>query len=115
MVDLKNAIEILNEVIIVPIAIITFLILMYIVVYLNKKDPDVIRSRIFLRYEEFKRAFFLLAAFAFVLILHVSLIYIPHFYSLEESPLIEDFQKFFGLTLAVITITFVFYLYKSIK
>jgi hypothetical protein len=71
MIVVKNVLEVINEIVVLPIAIITFFLLMYIVIYLWKKDPDVIRSRVFLKYREFKKAFLLLAGFAFVLILHV--------------------------------------------
>lgn len=115
MLDVKNALEIINEVVIIPAAIIIFSLLMYIVFYLRNKDPDIIRSKIFLRYEEFKKAFMLFALFAFVLILHVSLIYIPHLFLSIEYSLIEDVQRFFGLTLTLIMITFVSYIYRSMK
>ncbi len=115
MLDIKNFLEIINGIVVIPIAIITFFLLIYLVVYLRNKDPDVIRSKIFLNYNKFKKAFFLLAAFAFILVMHVSLIYLPQFFSLEEIPLIYDLQHFFGLTLALITIAFAFYLYRSLK
>ena len=113
--DVKNALEVINEVVVLPVAIITFFLLIYIVIYLWKKDPDVIRSKIFLKYREFKQAFLLLAVFAFVLVIHVSLIYIPPFYELGNNPLIEDLQRFFGFALAIILINFVAYLYRSMK
>lgn len=115
MFDIKNALEIINEAVVIPAAIITFSLLIYIVYYLWNKDPDIIRSKIFLKYGEFKRAFLLLALFAFVLILHVSLIYIPRFFLFDDYPLIEDVQKFFGLALTLILITFVFHIYRSMK
>lgn len=115
MLDVKNALEIINEVVVIPVAIITFSLLLYIVYYLWNKDPDLIRSKIFLKYDEFKKAFLLFALFAFVLILHVSLIYLPNLFSFEDSPLIEDVQKFFGLALTLILMTFVFYIYRSMK
>jgi len=113
MMDIKNVLEVIIETVVLPITIITFFLLVYIVVYLWKKDPDIIRSRIFLKYREFKKAFLLLAVFAFVLILHVSLIYIPHLL-LMDSKLIEDVQRIFGLVLALIMITFVYLLFESI-
>ncbi len=115
MVYLKNALEMIDEVVVIPLAIITFFLLIYIVVYLYKKDPDVIRSRIFLKYDEFKKAFLLLAVFAFILILHVSLIYFPHLYSFEDYPLIGDIQRFFGLILVLVMITFVYIIFKNIQ
>ncbi|MCZ7406315.1 MAG: hypothetical protein O8C67_15500 [Candidatus Methanoperedens sp.] len=115
MIYLKNALEMIDEVVVIPLAIITFFLLIYIVVYLYKKDPDVIRSRIFLKYDELKKAFLLLAVFAFILVLHVSMIYVPHFYSFEDSPLIEDIQRFFGLILVLVMITFVYKLFSCIR
>ena len=115
MIYLKNALEVINEVVVIPLAIITFFLLIYIVIYLNKKDPDVIRSRIFLKYNELKKAFLLLAVFAFILILHVSLIYVPHFYSFEDNPLIEYIQRFFGFVLIMVMITFVYKIFRSIR
>jgi hypothetical protein len=115
MLDVKNALEVINEVVVIPAAIIIFFLLMYIVFYLRNKDPDIIRSKIFLKYEEFKKAFMLFALFAFVLVMHVSLIYIPHFFLFNDNPLIDDIQRFFGLTLTLIMITFVSYIYRSMK
>lgn len=115
MIYLKNALEMIDEIVVIPLSIITFFLLIYIVIYLNKKDPDVIRSRIFLKYDEFKKAFLLLAVFAFILVLHVSLIYVPYFYSFEDSPLIEYIQRFFGLILILVMITFVYIIFKSMR
>lgn len=114
MIEIKNVLEVINEVLVLPIAIITFFLLIYIVVYLCKKDPDVIRSRIFLKYNEIKKAFILFAAFAFILILHVSLIYIPHIFSLDYS-FIKDLQRIFGLILILIMITFVYIIFGTIR
>ncbi|MBU4076911.1 MAG: hypothetical protein KKD46_04170 [Euryarchaeota archaeon] len=93
MMDIKNVLEILNELVVLPIIIITFLLLIYAVFYLSKRDSDVVRSRIFLKYAEFKKAFILLAAFAFVLVLHVALIYIPHLYYIEYYSIISEKHK----------------------
>jgi len=114
MIEIKNVLEVINEVLVLPIAIITFFLLIYIVVYLYKKDPDVIRSRIFLKYDEIKKAFILFALFAFILILHVSLIYIPHVFSLDYS-FIKDLQRIFGLVLILIMITFVYIIFVTIR
>ena len=116
MVDVKNVLEVINEIMVLPITIITFFLLIYIAVYLWKKDPDVIRSRIFLKYDEIKKAFILFVAFAFILILHVSLIYIPHFLSLgSSSSFIYDLQKVFGLLLVLVLISFVYFIFKSVR
>jgi hypothetical protein len=114
MIILQNVLEVINEVIVLPVAVITFFLLIYIVAYLWKKDPDVIRSKIFLKYHEFKKAFLLLAVFAFVLMLHVSLIYIPHWFSFD-SPLIKDVQRVFGLILVLIMITFAYLIIRSMR
>lgn len=113
--DLKNVLEVINEIIVLPVAIITFFLLVYIVAYLWKKDPDVIRSKIFLKYLEFKKSFLLLAVFAFVLMLHVSLIYIPDWLSFKDNPLIENIQRIFGLILVLIMIAFVHLIFRSIR
>lgn len=114
MIDIKNALEVINELLVLPISIITFVVLIYITIYLWKKDPDVIRSRIFLKYCEIKKAFILLAAFALVLIFHVALIYIPHFLSLNYIILIDDLQRILGLVLILILMAFVYFIYRSI-
>jgi len=114
MIDIKNVLEVINELFVLPIAIITFVVLMYIVLYLWKKDQDIIRSRIFLKYCEIKKAFILLAAFAFVLILHVGLIYIPHLFSSNSLSFIDDLQRILGLVLILILITFVYIIYGSL-
>lgn len=115
MIDVKNVLEVINEVLVLPIAIITFFLLTYIVLYLWKKDPDVIRSRIFLKYNEIKKAFILFLIFAFILILHVSFIYIPHILSLGSSSFIYDLQRILGLLLILIMITFVYVIFRSIR
>jgi len=114
MMDIKNVLEVINELLVLPIAIITFVVLMYITIYLWKKDEDIIRSRIFLKYGEIKKAFILLAAFAFVLILHVALIYIPHFFASNILFFIDDLQRILGLVLILILIMFVYFIYRSI-
>ncbi len=114
MIVLKNVLEFINELLVIPIAIITMVLLMYIAVYLWKKDPDVIRSRIFLKYREFKKAFVLLALFAFGLVLHVSLIYFPRFF-LFYSPLITDLQRIFGLVLVLIMLNFAYVIFRTIS
>ncbi len=114
MIDIKNVLEATNEIIILPITIITFIILICISIYLRRKDPDVIRSRIFLKFGEIKKAFILLVAFALILILHVSLIYLPRFFSFYD-PLFDDMQQIFGLVLILILSSFVLLIYKGVK
>ncbi len=113
--DLKNVLDAVNEIIVLPLSILSFFLLMYIVVYLWKKDPDVIRSRIFLKYGQFKKAFLLLAAFAFVLIFHVLLIYTRDHFPYEYYPLIADIQRILGLVLVMIMVSFAYYIFRSIS
>ncbi len=115
MIDLKNVLHVVNEIIVLPTVIVAFLLLMYIVVFLNKKDPDVVRAKIFLNYNRFKKAFLLLAVLAFILIFHVALIYFQRFFLIEDYFLVKDLQLFFGLTLAIVMISFVSLLYKCMK
>ncbi len=114
MTDLKNVLEVVNEIAVLPIAIITFFLLISMFIYLRKKDPDLLRSRIFLKYGQFKRAFILLALFAFLMILHVSFIYIPHYFSYDDS-LLGLAQEFFGFGMVLTLIAFVGTIYISLK
>ncbi len=111
---LQNVLEVVNEIVVLPVVVVTFFLLIYIVAFIWKKDPDIVRSRIFLKYLEFKKAFLLLAVFAFVLMLHVSLIYIPHWFSFD-SPLIDSAQRAFGLILVLILITFTYLIIRNIR
>jgi len=113
-----ETIEIINEILVIPIVLLTFILLIYTVLNLWKKDPDIIRSKLFLNYFEFKKAFLLFSIFALVLVLHVSLIYSPHllYYILNcSSSMAYGLQKFLGLILVLIMTSFVYYLNKSIK
>ncbi len=115
MIDFKNVLEVVDELVVLPIILLTFILLIYAVYYLSTRDADVVRSRIFLKYREFKKAFILLAVFAFVLLVHVALIYFPHFFYFEDYALIAYIQRFCGFLLSVIMITFTYVLIKSIK
>jgi hypothetical protein len=115
MIDIKNALHLIDDMVVLPVVTIAFLLLTYVVIYLNRKDPDVVRARIFLNYNKFKNAFILLAALAFVLVFHVAFIYIPSLFLIEDSFLMKDLQFFFGLMMAIIPISFVFLFYRSLK
>ncbi len=115
MTDLNYFLEVTNEIVVLPVAIITFFLLMYIVIYLRKKNQDILRSRIFLKYRQFNKAFVLLAVFALLLLFHVSLIYIPNVVSKENVQIIESLQHFFGLFMILMLITFVGVVYRSIR
>lgn len=115
MIGIQNVLHVVNEVVILPIVIIAFILLIYIVVYLNRKDPDVVRAKIFLNYDKFRKGFLLLSLLGLLLVFHVSLIYLPHYFLLDDYFLVKDMQLFFGLTMAVVMISFVYYLYRSIR
>ncbi len=115
MIDIKNALHLADEIVVLSVVLIAFLLLMYIVIYLYKKDPDIVRAKIFLNYNKFKNTFILLAALAFVLVFHVGLIYVKSLFLIENYFLIKDLQLFFGLIMAFILISFVFFLYRSLK
>ena len=110
--------EFVNDYLILPIVLITFLLLSYIEYYLIKQNPDVIKARIFLRYNTFKKAFLLLILFSIVLLLHTALIYYPHmFYFIFQctNSFIHEVQRILGLFLVLILIYFVVLIYKTIR
>jgi len=116
--DLKIILGILDKIMMLPLAIMTFLILIYMGFYLRTKNPDIIRSRIFLKYHEIRKAILLLIAFAFVLILHMTLIFYPdvsNYISNGSSSFIYNLQRGLGLILIFILITFVILIYRNIK
>ncbi len=110
---IENALIAINEMVILPILIITLILLIYIVGYLNKKDPDLIKARIFLKYDEFKKAFLMLLLFAFLLIFHVLFIYYPLLvYSYSFA---HQLQLFFGLALSITIVIFAYSIYRITK
>ncbi len=115
MIGIQNVLHIVNEVVVLPIVIIAFILLIYIVVYLNTKDPDVVRAKIFINYDKFRKGFLMLSLLGLLLIFHVALIYLPKYFLFENNPMIDDLQLFFGLAMAVVLISFVSYLFRSIK
>ncbi len=118
MIDALNTFEFVNDIAILPLVIITFIILIYIAIDLSRKNPDVIRSKIFLNYIGFRKAFLWFSIFAFVLLFHVGLIYIPHmfYFILNCSPsYVYNLQQFLGLILSLIMLAFVYTIYRNIK
>jgi hypothetical protein len=82
------------------------------------KNPDVLRSRIFLKYYEIRKALILSIAFAFVLLLHMTLILYPGVsYSISDgsSSFIPDLQRLLGLVLIIILLTFAILIYRIMK
>lgn len=100
---------------VIPIVILTFVLLMYVVIYLFERDPDTIRSRIFLNYHVFKKAFMMLAIFAFVLIFHVSMIFKKSDAWVLFGMTIYELQIVFGMILAIIICFVSYFIYKAIK
>jgi len=115
MIGIKNVLQVVNEFVVMTIVIIAFILMIYIAMYLNKKDPDVVRAKIFLNYDKFRKGFLLLSLLGLLLVFHVSLIYLPRYFLLDDYFLVKDLQLFFGLTMAVVMISFVYYLYRSIR
>jgi len=116
--DIGIILGIIYKILALPLAIITFFILIYIGFYMRNKNPDIIRSRIFLKYHEIRKAILLLIAFAFVLILHMTLIFYPdvsNYISDGSSSFNSNLQRVLGLVLSLILITFVILIYRSIK
>ena len=115
---LEIAFEFINTNLVLPIVLITFFLLLYIEYNFIKKDPDVVKAKIFLRYNTLKKAFLLLAFFSFVLLLHVVFIYHPHifYFILECTPsFIYEVQRILGLLLVLILVYFVVLIYKIIR
>lgn len=115
---LEAVLEFINTNLVLPITIITFVLLVYIARYLTHEDPNIIKAKIFLKYDKFKNAFVLLAVFGFALIFHVLLIYNPHiFYFILHctSSFIYQMQRVLGLALVLILMAFVSLIFKSIK
>lgn len=110
--------EFINDNLVLPIVLITFLLLSYIEYNLIKKDPDVIKARIFLRYGMFKKAFLLMALFSLILLFHVIFVSHPHIFDfiIQFTPsFIHELQRILGLILVIILIYFVVLIYKIVK
>jgi hypothetical protein len=113
--DLKNGLEAINEIIILPVAVISFILLIKVAMFLRTKDPDVVRAKIFLKFRIFRKALVFTAFFSFVLVIHISLIYVRRFYNSIFGLPVADIQRFFGLVLVFTLISFVYFIYRSIK
>ena len=115
---IENIFEFINDNLVLPIVLITFLLLSYIEYSFLKKSPDVVKARIFLRYDTFKKAFLLLVFFSFGLLLHVVLVSHPHVldFMIQYSPsFIYEFQRILGLFLVLILVSFVGLIYRIIR
>lgn len=78
-----------------------------------------IKSKIFLNFEQFISAFTILAVAAFVLIFHVILIYQYKFFDLSSSLhlqiFISKFQQLLGLVLTILLLLFAYRIFKIVK
>lgn len=114
-----DAVEFINQYILIPLTIITFVLLVYFVLYIRRNDPDLIKSKIFLNFEQFISAFTILAVAAFVLIFHVILIYQYKFFDLSSSLhlqiFISKFQQLLGLVLTILLLLFAYRIFKIVK
>ena len=114
-----DTIEFINNYVIIPLTIVTFAILVYFVIYIRNNDPDVIKSKLFLRFDEFKNAFTILAFAAFILIFHVLLIYLHNFIDMSQMlnlmVLIPNMQQLLGLVLTILLLLFAVRIFRVIK
>ncbi|MCL7412252.1 MAG: hypothetical protein M8353_01360 [ANME-2 cluster archaeon] len=114
-----DIIEFINHYIIIPLTILTFAMLVYFVIFIRRNDPDIIKSNLFLRFDEFKSAFRILAVAAFVLIFHVLLIYLHYFIDmsllLEWLNILSNLQQLLGLLLTFLLLFFAIKLMKVVK
>lgn len=112
-------VEFINHYIIIPLTILSFAMLVYFVIFIRTNDPDIIKSKLFLRFDEFRNAFTILAVAAFVLIFHVLLIYLHYFIDitpmLEMLVILSKLQQLLGLVLTVLLLFFAFRLIKVVK
>ena len=112
-----DSVQFINQYIILPLTLVTFILLIYFVYFLGKSDPDLIKSKIFLRFEYFKQAFIILAIAAFALVFHVILIYLHDFITIlgRQSLYISGIQQLLGLVLTILLLLFVYKLFKTVK
>ncbi|MCL7475360.1 MAG: hypothetical protein SCH39_12735 [Methanosarcinales archaeon] len=114
-----DTVEFINHYAIIPLTILTFSMLMYFVIYIRMNDPDIIKSKLFLRFDEFKNAFTILAFAAFVLIFHVLFIYLHNIIDmssmLELLVILSKIQQLLGLILTILLLFFASRLFKVVK
>ncbi|MDF1531135.1 MAG: hypothetical protein P1P72_02260 [ANME-2 cluster archaeon] len=114
-----DTVKFINHYAIIPLTILTFSMLMYFVIYIRMNDPDIIKSKLFLRFDEFKNAFTILAFAAFVLIFHVLFIYLHNIIDmssmLELLVIISKIQQLLGLILTILLLFFASRLFKVVK
>ncbi|MBW6517601.1 MAG: hypothetical protein K0A89_03765 [ANME-2 cluster archaeon] len=114
-----DTVEFINHYAIIPLTILTFSMLMYFVIYIRMNDPDIIKSKLFLRSDEFKNAFTILAFAAFVLIFHVLFIYLHNLIDMSSMldllVILSKIQQLLGLILTILLLFFASRLFKLVK
>jgi len=114
-----DTVEFINHYVIIPLTILTFLILVYFVVYIRKTDPDIIKSKLFLRFNKFKNAFTILAIAAFVQIFLILSIYLRNLIDmssmLEILFLFYNIQQLLEFALTILLLVFSYKLLKVVK
>ncbi|MCL7414681.1 MAG: hypothetical protein M8349_01290 [ANME-2 cluster archaeon] len=114
-----DTVEFINYYVIIPLTVVTFAMLVYFVIFIRKNDPDIIKSKLFLRFDEFRSAFTLLAVAAFVLIFHVLLIYIGNFFDMTTMVsmllFMSNIQQILGLILTVLLLLFAYRMFRVVK
>jgi predicted ferric reductase len=92
---------------------------LYFVYFLGISDPDLIKSKIFLRFDEFRKAFIILAVVGFALVFHVFFIYLPKYISMDLwrtiVPWVGSLQQLLGLVLTILLLLFVYKMFRTVK
>lgn len=114
-----DTVELINHSVIIPLTILTFLILVYFVIYIRKNDPDIIKSKLFLRFDEFKNAFTILAFASFIQIFLILSTYLRDLIDmssmLEILYLFHNTQPLLDLALTLLLLFFAYRLLKVVK
>lgn len=108
MVD--GFIEEVIEFVAIPLVVVSFFLLMRVVHFVYLNDPDMMRSKIFINYDNFRHALLLLSVMAVLLVFHVTFIFL-------DSPFVIQFrvQQVLGLFLAVTLTLFAYRLFSVVR
>lgn len=120
MIDQLHAwFDTFNQIILTPLVGIAFVLITYVVVHFWTSDPDTVKSKLFLNYDKFKKAFMLFALIAFLLLLHVFLVFIRNYVSsdllIQYGSAMRDIQLILGLIMAIGLTFFAYVVYGITK
>lgn len=113
-----QSVEFINQYVILPLITLSFIMILYFIVFLRRNDQDVIKSKIFLKSDEFVKAFTVLAVIALALVFHVFLIYLHHFIVIETPKtllFISRIQQLLGLVVTLLLVVFAGKIYKIVR